>query len=412
LVLQARSRLQIETAIGYNIGAIFEGSWTSNASTTVNTDTKWKGAADDANGKWLHITEADQTESGEIVRVTDDNGSGQLTHDALTGTPSSTETYILWDEEYRPDAIYSYIDQAVIEATERFYDPVEDITLFADGKTNRFDVPSGISMVQKLMYRSKVTQKQIHDASSAWNSGSGVTATPDTKIKKQGVASNKMVVSGGVGAGAVISFKDITAIDLSPYTHIEWWARCSKTTTAADLKLLLDDTAACLSPLELLDFPALTVDTWTFIRVALDKADGDKAIISVGIEDDVDIGAETVWIDDVRAVNNDEQTWVPLPNRLWKVNRNAREIVLTNSGRAVVGYNLLKIVGGDKPALLSSDSSTNEVPDRYIIARATALALSAAPPTEENRNLAGYWDRQANRAFRSLPMLTNIRVVE
>jgi hypothetical protein len=410
VVLQARNRLQIETAVGYNLSAIFEGSWTAVSDATTNTDTKWKGGANDANGMWLHATAGG--ESGEIVRVTADDGAGVLIHDPLTGRPDVGDTYMLWDEAYRPDAIHNYIDQAVIEATGRFYDPVEDITLFADGDTTRFDVPTGISVIYKLMYRSKVKERQVHNASSAWTAGSNVTLTLDTVLKKRGVGSNKLVLASGVSAGDVIAYKDISSIDLSDYTHLEWWARCSKTTTAGNLKLLLDNTAAATSPIELLDFPALIADTWTPIRVALAKADEDTAIISVGIEDDADIGAETVWIDDVRATNNEETTWVPLPNRLWKVDRNARDLVLTNAGRAAVGYNMLKIVGGDKPALLSSDTSTSEIPDRYIIARTTELALSAGPATEENRNLAGHWARNANRAFRSLPMLVDARIVE
>ena len=92
-VLANRTRLQIETAIGYNLGAIFEGSWTAVASATSNTDTKWKGTADSANGKWLHATSGG--EAGEVVRVTDDNGSGVFTHDALSGTPSTSETYLI-----------------------------------------------------------------------------------------------------------------------------------------------------------------------------------------------------------------------------------------------------------------------------------------------------------------------------
>lgn len=410
-ILQGRTRLQIETSIGRNVSPkIFTGSWTGNTSVTVNTDTKWKGGANDANGMWLHATSGG--ESGEIVRVTDDNESGQLTHDALSGTPSSGETYILWPEEFRPEDIHEYIDQAIIDATGRFYDDVEDITLFADGKTTRFDVPSGISMIQRLLYRSKVLEKRIHDASSAWTALGNVEVSTDTKLKKRGSASNKFVLASAVGAGDRIAYKDITAIDLSSYTHVEWWARCSKTTTAGDLKLLLDDTAGSTSPIELLPFPVLTADTWQLCRVALAKADEDTAIISVGIEDDADIGAETVWIDDVRAVNNDEMTWIELPKRLWKVDRSARDIVLTNGGRSLVGYNLLKIVGGDKPALLSSNTSVSEVPDNYIIARATALALSAAPQIDGRRELAGYWERRANRAYRQLPILTDVRVVE
>ena len=278
-VITGRTRLQLETAIGYNLQAIFAGSWTSNTSTTVNTDTKWKGDVDGANGKWLHATSGGET--GEIVRVTDDSGAGALTHDALTGTPSSGETYILWDERYRPDAIYDFINQAIMSLNGRAYNPDENITLFADGDQTRFDIPSGFSMIKRLEYRSSFTGKVIDSADSAWTGGTNVTVATDDKLKKRG-KSNKLTI-GSVSTGAVIAYNAITSINISDYTHIEWWARASFTTTAADYKLLLDDTAGSGSAIELLEFPALTADTWTFCRVALAKADEDKAIISVGI---------------------------------------------------------------------------------------------------------------------------------
>jgi len=130
-VLADRTRIQIETAIGYNLGAIFEGSWTAVSSATSNTDTKWKGTADSANGRWLHITHTGSGEDGNIARVTDDNGSGVLTHDALDSTPTIGETYMLWDERYRPDAIHSFINTAVLGLYGRAYNPDENITLFA-----------------------------------------------------------------------------------------------------------------------------------------------------------------------------------------------------------------------------------------------------------------------------------------
>jgi hypothetical protein len=211
----------------------------------------------------------------------------------------------------------------------------------------------------------------------------------------------------------VIAYKDITAIDLSDYTHVEWWARCSKATTAADLKLLLDNTASAVSPLELLDFPVLVADTWTFIRVALAGADADTAILSVGIEDDADIGAETVWIDDIRAVNDNEAIWSPVPRRLWHIDKNARDLVLTSAGRSLIGYAMLKIVGGDEPLLLTADANTNEVSDEYVIAKATSLAFeSLGPDDNKTARAISRWNRATDRAYRKLPLLTNVREVE
>jgi hypothetical protein len=409
-VITGRTRLQLETAIGYNLQAIFAGSWTSNASATVNTDTKIKSPADGSNGKWLHATSGG--EAGEIVRVTDDSGAGALTHDALTGTPSSAETYILWDERYRPDAIYDFINQAIMSLNGRAYNPDENITLFADGDQTRFDIPSGFSMIKRLEYRSSFTGKVIDSADSAWTGGTNVTVATDDKLKKRG-KSNKLTI-GSVSTGAVIAYNAITSINISDYTHIEWWARASFTTTAADYKLLLDDTAGSGSAIELLEFPALTADTWTFCRVALAKADEDKAIISVGIEDDVgDNDNQTLWIDDIRAVHNDEAIWTPVPRRLWHIDKNARDLVLTSAGRSLIGYAMLKIVGGDEPVLLTADGNTNEVSDEYVIAKATSLALeSLGPDDNKTARAISRWNRATDRAYRRLPFLSNVREVE
>ena len=409
-VLANRTRLQIETAIGYNLGAIFEGSWTAVASATSNTDTKWKGTADSANGKWLHATSGG--EAGEVVRVTDDNGSGVFTHDALSGTPSTSETYLIWDERYRPDAIHSFIDSAILGLYGRAYNPDENITLFADGVQSGFDIPSGFSMINRLEYRASVSSKIIDSTDSAWTGGTNVTTATDDNLKKLG-KSNRLTI-GSVGSGAVIAYNNITSINISDYTHIEWWARASFTTTAADYKLLLDDTSGSESAIEALSFPALTADTWTFCRVALDKADEDTAIISVGIEDDVgDNDNQTLWIDDIRATHVDEAIWRPVDNRLWHIDKNSRNLILSSAGRAQIGYSMIKLVGGDEPALLSADSTANEVSDDYVIAKATALALSAyGPENERTERQIAMWEARASQAYRRLPMLTNVREVE
>jgi len=409
-VIQGRTRLQLETAIGYNLGAIFEGSFTSNTSTIVNTDTKWKGGAGDANGKWLHVTSGNR--AGQIVRVNDSTDAGVLIHDALSGGEASSDDYLLWDEEYRPDAIYSYINDAILEATDRFYDDAEDISLFADGAQKGFSIPSGISMIQKLQYRSVFKSKTIDNADDDWATWGSNSADPDTYLKKEGNASIKISLAADAGEGDVVSSEDFTAINLSDYTHIEWWARSNVATTAGQLKLLLSSTTGGASAQELLPFPALAIDTWTFCRVELAKADEDTAIISVALENDSDIGAANVWLDGIRATHSQEQSFTDVPRRLWSVDRSSRTLQLTDSARSMIGYNMLKIIGGDKPALLSADTDTTEVSDAFVIARATARALAAAPASEENRNQSGFWERIGNGYFNRMPMLTNVRIVE
>jgi hypothetical protein len=188
-------------------------------------------------------------------------------------------------------------------------------------------------------------------------------------------------------------------------------------TSSGNLKLLLDDTAACASPLETLSIPALSADTWTFVRIALSNPETDTAIISVGLEYDSDLGACTVWIDDISAVVNDTAEWTTLDRRNWKIDKEARDLILMRDGHRALGYSLIKLVGGDKPALLTSDSTETEIPEDYIIASAVAQALlagSGGPSTDPDakRQLSAYWTTQAERSRRSFPMLVNVRSVD
>ena len=410
-VLADRTREQIRVAIGYNLGAVFLSTADSGDSASV-VDGQARGNIDTENGKWIVSTSG--ANDGEIRQVIDtvvsSNGVDMTVDDFSNSV--STMTYERWSERYNPAAIHEFINAAIAGLYGRAYNPDENITLFADGDQTRFDIPSGFSMIKRLEYRSSFTGKVIDSADSAWTGGTSVTVATDDKLKKRG-KSNKLTI-GSVSAGAVIAHNTITSINISDYTHIEWWARASFTTTAADYKLLLDDTAGSGSAIELLEFPALTADTWTFCRVALAKADEDKAIISVGIEDDVgDNDNQTLWIDDIRAVHNDEAIWTPVPRRLWHIDKNARDLVLTSAGRSLIGYAMLKIVGGDEPLLLTADANTNEVSDEYVIAKATSLAFeSLGPDDNKTARAISRWNRATDRAYRKLPLLTNVREVE
>jgi len=225
-----------------------------------------------------------------------------------------------------------------------------------------------------------------------------------------------MVIADGASAGDFVT-DSITSKNISGYDTIEMWVKSTVATSAGNLKLLLDDTASCASPLETLSIPALSADTWTFVRMSLANPETDTAIISVGLEYDADIGAVTVWIDDIVAVANDTAEWSMLDRRNWKIDKESRDLILVRDGQDAVGYSLIKITGGDKPALLTSDSTTTEIDEDYIIANAISLAfLSASGGTatdpDAKRQISAFWTDQAHRARRAFPMLVNIRSVD
>ena len=290
--------------------------------------------------------------------------------------------------------------------------------LFADGKVLRFDIPSNISIINRLYYRSSISFTRLHSCNAAFDEtvDSDITVTVDTEDKKQGTGSNKFVIAAGASAGDIAT-DSITSKDISKYDYLEGWIKSTVATSAGNLKILLDDSASCASPIETLSVPALSADTWTYFRVALANPETDTAIISIGLEYDSDLGACQVRLDDLKVVENDTAIWEIFPKHLWKIDRSSRDLVLTDSGKFEAGYSMLKIVGGDKPALLSAETTATEVDDSYIIARATGLAFAATSggantDPDQKRQQAAFWLGLAEQAKRAFPLLITGRVVE
>ena len=419
-VIQGRTRKQLRQSIGYSLGAMQTGTTYDAGSTTTLISLTFTGGDDNHNGKWITVFDTSNSDSAETRLVSDYTASAyRITlGQALSFATVAGDTYELWDSPYSPDAIHDFINQSIISVTGNAYDPIENISLHGDGYQTRFDIPSNISMISRVDYRHKVSSTRIHACNATFDEKTDrdFTQSLDTKDKKQGTQSLKMVIAAGASAGDFVT-DSITSKDLSQYDYIEMWVKSTVATSAGNLKLLLDDTASCGSPLETLSIPALSANTWTFVRMALSNPNTDTAIISVGLEYDSDLGACTVWIDDISAVENDTAEWTTLDRRNWRIDKEARDLILGRDGHDVVGYSLMKIVGGDKPALLSSDATATEVDENFIIANATNLAListSGGPATDPDakRQLSAYWAAQAERARRALPMLVNVRQVE
>ena len=360
-VIQGRTRLQLRKHIGHALGAMRESTASGGSTSTVVDNTVVLGGADNYIGKWLVLQDADAaTNDGVVRRVTDSAISSNVTTftfmPVASASVASSDTYELWDGEYPPSRINDLINQAIISVTGLAYDPIENISLHGDKRRTRFDIPSNISMVSKIERRENVTSTRIHDCGSTFDekTDGDFTQSLDTQDRKLGTQSLKMVIAAGASAGDFVT-DSIASKDLSKYDTVEMWVKSTVATSAGNLKLLLDDTASCASPLETLEIPALSADTWTFVRMSLSNPETDTAIISVGLEYDSDLGACTVWIDDIKAVANDTAEWAVLPRHLWQIDKEARDLVLVRDGKDAVGYALMKITGGDKPTLLTDD---------------------------------------------------------
>ena len=418
--IQGRTLKQLRQAVGFNLGALHTGTAYDAGSNTTLISLTFVGGDDSYNGKWIAVADASNSDSTEFRIISDYTASAYRAtlQQQLSFATAAGDSYEVWDEPYKPETINEFINQAIVDSTGKVYDPIENISLHGDGKQTRYDIPSGISQISKIEYRNKISYTRLHDCGTTFDekTDGDFTQSLDTKDKKQGTQALKMVIASGASAGDFVT-DSITSKNISGYDYIEMWVKSTVATSAGNLKLLLDDSASCASPLETLSIPALSADTWTFVRMQLSTPELDTAIISVGLEYDSDLGACTVWIDDIAAVKNDTAEWSTLDRRLWKIDKEARDLILLRDGQDAIGYSLIKIVGGDKPATLSSETDTTEIPERYVIAFATMRALLAnsggsSTDPDSKRQLAGFWNEEIARAKASFPMLTNVRTVD
>ena len=415
-VVQGRTREQIRVSVGYNLQALYVSSTTSTVDRTSVIDTTLRGGDDAHNGKW--VVQTSGTNDEEIRQVSDytQSSTDMTVAPSFTNSVGSGVTYELWNEQYNPARINDFIDQAVIEVTGRVYDPETDVSLHTDGTTTTFSIPSQFAMLNKVEQRKTVTSTRIHECGATFDerTDGDFTQSLDTQDKRQGSQSLKLTIASGASAGDFIT-DSITSKDISKYDYIEMWVKSTVATSSGNLKLLLDDSTSCASPLETLSLPALSADTWTYCRMALSTPELDTAIISVGFEYDSDLGACVVWIDDIKAVIDASALWEKLDTRLWSIDKNNRKLVFTLDGRAVARYNLIRLTGGDQPAIMTADSSTCEIDEGYVTARATALALSASwglPDPGEARRMAQFWMALSEQAKARMPILQGVRTVD
>ena len=425
MVIQKRTRQQIRQSVGYNLGAMETGTAYDAGSTTTLISLTLVGSDDNYNGKWLVVADVSNSNNTETRIISDYTASAyRLTlQQVLSFATAAGDTYEIWDRQYNPTAINEFINQAILDVTGQVYDPMESDDLHTDGKTARFDIPSNFSMVNGIQYRSEFTWTSLHQCNSVFDSSvdSNFTVSVDSEDYKQGTGSNKFVIAAGASAGDIAG-DTFTAKDISKYDYLEFWIKSTVSTSSGNLKIHLDESAITTSTIsagtiqESIDVPALSADTWTYVRASLSNSESNTAITAVALEYDSDLGACTVRLDDVKVVQNDSATWTNVPSHLWNIDKVAQDIVFTRDGVQLTGYHLLKLKGGDKPALLTTETATCEIDDGYVINKATALALSATsggPATDPDakRQQAAFYFGMSEQNKRAFPFLVNVRTI-
>ena len=142
----------------------------------------------------------------------------------------------------------------------------------------------------------------VEDCEDAWNESvdGDITSSADTDAMV-GTYAAKFTATG-ILAPNDIPATEVVALDLTAYTHLVWWAKSGQTWNAGNFDMMLDNSANCASPIESLDFEAMTANQWKSHVAALSTPASLGSIISVGVKAIAGMdAADTLFIDDVFA---------------------------------------------------------------------------------------------------------------
>lgn len=415
--IQAISRGAIRRSIGNNLGILIDGVATSTTDTSSIIDTKnLLGGDDEHNQKEVLIYEttdelAPQTESS-IVTDFDNTPAG--TCDATVSPVFSDvittgDKYEMWKTPWRIADINGAINQAINEVSGKALQAKEDSTLFTETDKHLYTIPSGFTHLYKVEYVHNQTEVTVDKCEEIWTAGSSVTASRDSAFNKEGTYCAKLVVAAGAAATAILAYEDISSIDLTGCDKIEFWMYSSIALTAGQLQIHLSATAGIVSAEETIDIPAMSAGTWYRHSLALENPHSDSAIISVGIYQVSDVGACTLYVDDIIGVLFASKEYRDLPIEYWGIAKGTTNYLqITENGLSLIGSDVyMRLTGYQIPVRLDADATTSEVNPAYLIAQVTGrLLISHAKSSfldiHDRANLARYWLGVAERMLSGL----------
>ena len=155
--------------------------------------------------------------------------------------------------------------------------------------------------IQGSVKATSIAATVLNDDGGIWVASANVTDASDTDDRKSGTDSVELVIAAGFTTGLVAYANTASTIDLTSPKHyaVRLWIKSTVTLAAGVLQLVIDDDPNCASPLESIDIPALTANTW--IQPVLDIADPSAVTLNsidcVGITAVSDPGTPTINVD-------------------------------------------------------------------------------------------------------------------
>lgn len=166
------------------------------------------------------------------------------------------------------------------------------------------------------------------DTHTGWSVSEHITISADGTDKQEGSYSISASIAASAQAGEKWYFNEASAKDFGSATKMIFWIKSSVSTNAGELQFEVDDSADLASPLDTVNIPALTADTWTEVTISLGAAR--SSVLSYGIKYTTDIGAATVKIDDIRAMFDDADATTD-----WAIDDSGKGSTLSSEGTII-----------------------------------------------------------------------------
>ena len=369
------ARRYIETNLGIGIlGTVTSGDTTS----VLDTNNLW-GNDDEHNNKQIRIYETTDGENpqGDTRIVTDyDGGDQDLTVATLSAAAGAGDKYELLDTPWKITEIDNAIKQVLQRMTPICPQIKDDLTIFTERDKRLYPIPSGFVSLAKVYYCASVgVSEEINRCETAWTAGTNATVTLETEIEREGSACQKIVIADAASTTEIIAYGAFDAVDISNCDTIEIPMYSTVALTAGQLQYHLAADAAIATALESLDIPAMSANKWYTHSIALANPISDTAIISDGLYQVADVGACTVFIDKIRAVNSATKRWVTIPKgEGWNIERGSTDYI--NLTMLPGANKQLWIKGYQNLTVPTSDSTALPIEPWWVINMATADLLA------------------------------------
>jgi hypothetical protein len=375
MVFQEQNRAEIREHMLLALGGI-KGVATGGASTSsLIALYSLQGGDDDHNRKMVYMTKTAGLTATDKTFISDYAGT---THTAtlspvVSGSIAAGDVFELYPYPFTVDDFNNTINRAILNS-KVFVERVTDSNFTLANKLE-YDwlTPYAFNLDFKGIYKvehvySAGVDHLLADCATAWTAGANVVATVDTAFSTMEGPSAKLVVAAGAAAGAVLGYLDISALDITDCDRIEFDMYSSINLTAGYLDFVLDDTAGCVSAVESIDIPAMTAGVKYRHSITMANPHLDSAIISLGVVNTTDVGACTLYFKNIHAVYSGSKEYRELNPKQWNLaGGSSPKLVLTSSGKGIVGNNKqIRISGYASPYLMTDDTTDCEINPEYV----------------------------------------------